>query len=45
MRKLKDLAETCIYAADRISKRFEADNLTAYAAQGPSLFLSLFSPL
>lgn len=43
MRKLKDLAETCIYAADRISKRFEADNLTAYAAQAAFfIFISIF---
>ena len=43
MRKLKDLAEACIYAADRISKRFEADNLTAYAAQAAFfIFISIF---
>ena len=43
MRKLKDLAETCIYAADRISKRFEADILTAYAAQAAFfIFISIF---
>ncbi|MCM1299088.1 MAG: YihY/virulence factor BrkB family protein [Firmicutes bacterium] len=43
MRKLRDLAEVCIYAVNRISKRFEADNLTAYAAQAAFfIFISVF---
>lgn len=43
MRKLRDLAAACIYAVNRISKRFEADNLTAYAAQAAFfIFISIF---
>ncbi len=43
MHKLRDLASTCIYVVKRISKRFEADNLTAYAAQAAFfIFISIF---
>lgn len=43
MHKLREMVSTCIYAVNRISKRFEADNLTAYAAQAAFfIFISIF---
>lgn len=43
MHKLREVVSTIIYAVERISKRFEADNLTAYAAQAAFfIFISIF---
>ena len=43
MRKLTDFITSCAYAVKRLSKRFEADNLTAYAAQATFfIFISIF---
>ena len=43
MRKLTDFITSCAYAVKRFSKRFEADNLTAYAAQATFfIFISIF---
>ena len=43
MQKLTDIITSCAYAIKRFSKRFEADNLTAYAAQATFfIFISIF---
>ena len=43
MRKLIDFITSCAYAVKRLSKRFETDNLTAYAAQATFfIFISIF---
>ena len=43
MQKLTDFITSCVYASRRIAKRFEADNLTAYAAQATFfIFISIF---
>lgn len=43
MGKLKSFIETAFYGIKRISKRFDADNLTAYAAQSAFfIFISIF---
>lgn len=43
MQKLTDFITSCAYAVKRFSKRFEADNLTAYAAQATFfIFISIF---
>ena len=43
MRKLTYFITSCAYAVKRFSKRFEADNLTAYAAQATFfIFISIF---
>ena len=43
MRKLTDFITSCAYTVKRLSKRFEADNLTAYAAQATFfIFISIF---
>ena len=43
MRKLTDFITSCAYVVKRISKRFETDNLTAYAAQATFfIFISIF---
>lgn len=43
MHKLREVVSTIIYAVERISKRFEADNLTAYTAQAAFfIFISIF---
>ena len=43
MRKLIDFITSCAYFVKRLSKRFETDNLTAYAAQATFfIFISIF---
>ena len=43
MQKLKKVAGKLIYSVERISKRFDADNLSAYAAQAAFfIFISIF---
>lgn len=43
MQKLTDFITSCAYAVKRFSKRFESDNLTAYAAQATFfIFISIF---
>ena len=43
MRKLIDIITSCAYFVKRLSKRFETDNLTAYAAQATFfIFISIF---
>ena len=43
MLKLTDFFTSCAYAVKRLSKRFETDNLTAYAAQATFfIFISIF---
>lgn len=43
MQKLKKVAGKLIYTIDRISRRFDADNISAYAAQAAFfIFISIF---
>ena len=43
MQKLTDFIASCAHVVKRLSKRFEADNLTAYAAQATFfIFISIF---
>ncbi|MBD5116098.1 MAG: YihY/virulence factor BrkB family protein [Ruminococcaceae bacterium] len=43
MHKLKKVLNSAIYAIERISKRFDSDNLSAYAAQAAFfIFISIF---
>lgn len=43
MRRSKEIVRTVIYAVDRITKRFDADNLQAFAAQAAFfIFISIF---
>ena len=43
MQKLTDFIASCAHTVKRFSKRFEADNLTAYAAQATFfIFISIF---
>lgn len=43
MHRLKKMVNSAVYAVERISKRFDSDNLSAYAAQAAFfIFISIF---
>ena len=43
MQKPKKVIGTLVYATERISRRFDSDNLSAYAAQSAFfIFISIF---